>query len=434
MAPRHRIGRLLAFVVMTSAFIIGPFAAQAGAHPLSTTAVLLDLEPQAVAVTVELPVDRLAVAFDQPYTAANIMRPATLATLRGYVRAHMSASSDSLTVWTTAVGAARIDSVDGVDHLVLAATLTPSAGTVGDFTFHYDAIIDRIVSHRVFVSAREGHSSSYTTLAMLSWQSKSVPVRTVSSGVKTSAATGIRDSLRLGVHHIRTGSDHLLFLMMLLLPAPVMARGRRWVRRDDLTRAGRRVVHVVSAFAVGHSITLALGVFGLIHLPTRAVESGIALSVLVSAIHAIRPLVREGEVIIAGGFGLLHGMAFAALVDQLGLSRGGLVIDLLGFNLGIEIAQLLVVALVMPSLFVLSRTGSYGMVRTSLAVLGAVLATGWLGERTGLLSRNPLEPVSDVLVTHPLLLVAALAIGAGVAWSSSRRAPQELSWTPVPEG
>jgi hypothetical protein len=180
-------------------------------------------------------------------------------------------------------------------------------------------------------------------------------------------------------------------------------------------------VHVVSAFAVGHSITLALGAFGLIHLPTRAVESGIALSVLVSAIHAIRPLVRGGEVLIAGSFGLLHGLAFAALIDQLHLGRAGLVVDLLGFNLGIEIAQLLVVALVMPSLFVLSRTGSYRIVRPTLGALGAVFALGWLGERTGVQSSNRLEPVSEVLVNHPLLIAMALALGAGLAWLLSSR-------------
>ena len=419
---RHRTARLLTFVAMAFVLLIGPFAAQATAHPLSTTAVLLDLDRQAVAVTVELPVDRLAVAFNQPFTATSIMRPATLALIRTYVRDHMSASDDTATVWTTSVGSGRVESIDGVDHLVLQASLVPAAGTVANFTFHYDAILDRIVSHRIFVSAREGHTGTYTTLAMLSWQSPSVPVRTVGSGVKTSSQNGFLASLSLGVQHIRTGSDHLLFLFMLLLPAPLAVRGRQWIRRDDLTRAGWRVVHVVSAFAVGHSTTLVLGAVGLIHLPTRVIESGIALSVLVSATHAIRPLVRGGEMLIAGGFGLLHGLAFAALIDQLGLGRGGLIVDLLGFNLGIEVAQLLVVALVMPSLFVLSRTGSYGLVRTALGALGAVLAAAWLVERIGLLSHNPLEPVSDTLVNHPLLIAATLATGAGLARLFTRSA------------
>lgn len=75
-----------------------------------------------------------------------------------------------------------------------------------------------------------------------------------------------------------------------------------------------RVVHVVTAFAAGHSITLALAAFGLISVPTRIVESLIAVSIAVSGVQAIRTLVRGGEAWVAGSFGLMHGLAFAALL------------------------------------------------------------------------------------------------------------------------
>jgi hypothetical protein len=193
-------------------------------------------------------------------------------------------------------------------------------------------------------------------------------------------------------------------------------------------------VHVVTAFAVGHSVTLVLGVLGWVQLPTRLVESGIAVSVLVSALHAIRPLVRRGEVLIAGGFGLMHGLAFASLLSTLDLSRGGLVTTLLGFNLGIELTQLLVVALVMPSLMVLSRTPGYPLLRTGLATVGALLAAAWLAERSGLASGNPLEPVGDVLVNHPWALPLALA--ALAAACAGREAvlhrPRDAGRAPAP--
>ena len=415
--------RLLGGALLVVTLLGGLLATSATAHSISTSAVLLDVGRESVTADVELPVDRLAVAFDTPYTATRVLEPATLSMLRDYLRQHLTATDDSGRGWTTTVTGGRVASVDGVDHLVLRATLTPTAGSVGAFLLHDDAILDRIVSHRIFVSAREGRSGSYATLAMLSWQRQTVPVQTTAA----TAGTGFRASLQLGVHHIRTGSDHLLFLVMLLLPAPAVALGRRWVPRAGLRPASLRVVHVVSAFAVGHSLTLALGATGLLHLPARLVESGIGLSVLVSAVHAVRPLVRGGEVVIAGSFGLLHGLAFAALVGQLGLSRSGLVVDLLGFNLGIEVAQLLVLALMMPSLWVLSRTCAYTPVRTTAAVLGVLLSAGWLGERTGLLARNPLEPVGVQVVDHPLLLAAALALGAGLAWSTL--GPQEAAST-----
>jgi hypothetical protein len=190
-------------------------------------------------------------------------------------------------------------------------------------------------------------------------------------------------------------------------------------------------VHVVTAFAVGHSITLALGVLGLVHVPTRVVESGIALSILVSGVHALRPVVRGGEVWIASGFGLMHGLAFAALLGGLDLSRGSLLTELLGFNVGIELTQLIVVALVMPSLMVLSRTRAYPAVRMTLAGSGVVLAAAWLAERTTMIGANPLEPLSAALVTHPLLAAATLALVAALVWA--RRPWRAAPTAPSPQ-
>ena len=394
-------------------------ASTASAHPLSTSAVLLDVDSTAVTATVELPLDELSVARDQVLTASTVVEASTLAELRTYVQGHLSASDASGRSWSTVVTGGRVEPVDGVENLVLDASLTPASGPVGDFVLHDDVIVDRLMSHRVFVSGRYGDTGSYTTLAMLSWQTQSVPVASASPA-STSAAPageGFVAAVRLGIHHIATGSDHLLFLIMLLLPAPLVAAGRRWLARPDTglggaARSGVRVVHVVTAFAVGHSCTLVLGALGWVALPSRLVESGIALSVLVSAVHAVRPLVRRGEVLIAGGFGLLHGLAFAAILGGLDLSRTSLVTTLLGFNLGIELTQLLVVALVMPSLVLLSRTAAYPVLRVGLAGLGAVLATGWFAQRAGLVGVNPLEPVANLLVDHPVALAVCLAVCA----------------------
>ena len=401
-----RLGKVAA-LLLGVATLLGICAPQASAHPLNTSAVLLDVGTEDVTATIDLPLDQLSVALGTEMTAADVVSAQTLPGLRTYVQAHLSATDAAGRTWTTLVEGGRVAKVDGVANLVLNAILTPSVGTVGDFVLQYDAVMDKLVSHRVFVSGRYGHSGTYTTLAMLSWQTQSVPV----ASNRPAKSQGFVAAIRLGLHHIAEGSDHLLFLIMLLLPAPLMA-GRRWVRRPDLRGAGWRVLHVVTAFAVGHSITLALGALGWVHLPARLVESGIALSVLVSAIHAIRPLVRRGEVFIAGGFGLLHGLAFATLLGQLDLSRSNLVTTLLGFNVGIEIAQLLVVALVMPSLVLLSHTDVYPYFRTGTAASGAVLATGWLAERTQLIPRNPFEPVADLLVDHPLALAVGLAATA----------------------
>jgi hypothetical protein len=166
---------------------------------------------------------------------------------------------------------------------------------------------------------------------------------------------------------------------------------------------------------VGHSLTLALAASGVVHVPSRPVETLIAFSIAVSAVHAIRPLVARGEVLIAAGFGLVHGLAFASLIGDLGLDRGSLVTTLLGFNLGIELTQLLVVALMMPSLLVLAHTPHYPAFRLGVAVVGLVFSVSWMLERATLTSGDPFEGTQTWLVGHPLLVagtVATLAVAA----------------------
>jgi len=286
---------------------------------------------------------------------------------------------------------------------------------VRDLTLSYDGIVHHLTSHRVLVSVRATGAADHATAGVIDWR-----VHDVAIPVGSADAGGFLPSLHLGIEHIAEGADHLLFLVMLLLPAPLLAANGRWVRRDDLRRASWRVVHVVTAFAVGHTVTLVLGTVGLVHLDSRVVESLIAVSILASAGHAVRPLVPGGETAIAVGFGLVHGLAFAALIDQLGLGRGSLVVDLLGFNLGIEITQLLVVALLMPSLVLLSRTGLYRGVRVTLAVAGAALAAAWLVERVAGVTIGPLARLSAVLVAHPLAVAGVLAAAAVAGWSVPR--------------
>lgn len=188
----------------------------------------------------------------------------------------------------------------------------------------------------------------------------------------------------LGAHHIAEGYDHLLFLLALLLPAPLLAARRRWLAPRPARETFAKLAWIVTAFTIGHSTTLILAAFFGVRLPAQPVEAGIALSVLVSAIHAARPLFPGKEPVVAGLFGLVHGLAFATLVSNFGLGTTTRVVAILGFNLGIEAVQLGVVALALPVLLMLARWRHGHRARLALAVLTGIAALVWLTERLGL--------------------------------------------------
>ena len=194
-------------------------------------------------------------------------------------------------------------------------------------------------------------------------------------------SVGFGSLFRLGVRHIAEGTDHLLFLVVLLVPAPLIVVNRSWAGYALVRDSLPRILKVVTAFTVGHSLTLALAALGVVRVPSRPIELVIAVSILVSAAHAIRPLFPGREAVIAAFFGLIHGLAFASTLGQLGLDRWQRVASILGFNLGIESMQLIVVAATMPSLLLLSRTRAYPLFRISGALFAGFASLGWIAER-----------------------------------------------------
>ena len=185
-----------------------------------------------------------------------------------------------------------------------------------------------------------------------------------------------------GVWHIWIGFDHILFLLSLLLPVVLVRRVGRWHGVDQFGEALREVLWVVTSFTVAHSITLSLAALGLISLPSRLVESAIALSVVLAALNNLVPVVNQRRWLIAFLFGLIHGFGFASVLAELGLPQETLVLSLVGFNVGVEAGQLAIVAVFLPAAFWLRNTGFY---RRGIFVGGSLLtlliALVWLAER-----------------------------------------------------
>jgi hypothetical protein len=186
------------------------------------------------------------------------------------------------------------------------------------------------------------------------------------------------DYVRHGVWHIWIGFDHILFLLSLLLPAVLAARSHTF--RGALID----VLKVVTAFTLAHSLTLTLATLQVLALPSRWVESAIAASVLVAALNNIFPLLRGRRPLAAFVFGLIHGFGFAGVLADLGLPQGALALSLAGFNVGVELGQLAIVAAFLPLAFLVRATWFYRQLMTTGSVLIAIVAAAWLVERVAL--------------------------------------------------
>lgn len=171
----------------------------------------------------------------------------------------------------------------------------------------------------------------------------------------------------LGVEHIWTGYDHLLFLAGLLLTAPSL----------------RAMLLIVTGFTVAHSITLSAAALGLITLPSSLVEAAIAASIVFVGVENLWKPTTKRRVATTFTLGLIHGFGFAGLLAELGLPRGSLVLALAAFNGGVELGQAALVTVTLPLLLLLGRAPwwrSRAVPALSLAV--AAVGVYWLVDRT----------------------------------------------------
>lgn len=161
--------------------------------------------------------------------------------------------------------------------------------------------------------------------------------------------------LKLGIEHIFTGYDHLAFLVGLLI----------------MTTTLLSLVKVVTSFTIAHSVTLALATFGIVSLPSRLIESLIALSIAYIAIENFtgKTLVHRWKITFL--FGLVHGFGFSNVLKEMMLTRKALAISLFSFNAGVETGQLVFVGLVFPAVFYFaaSRWKQSFLSATSLAIM-----------------------------------------------------------------
>lgn len=184
-----------------------------------------------------------------------------------------------------------------------------------------------------------------------------------------------------GIWHIFIGLDHILFLVATLLTVNLFRKNKRWEKEQSKKLIIKSTVILVSTFTLAHSITLTATALDFISLDSRIVELGIAISVVITAINNVYPIImRLG--FITFGFGLLHGMGFASVFGDLNAESGSLAMNVLAFNIGVELGQLVIVALLLPLLILLRNLKAYSKAIMPIASsIIAVIAINWTLQR-----------------------------------------------------
>jgi HupE / UreJ protein len=402
----------------------------ATAHPMPSSILMLDIAEKNINTELQMPLSELQLAMNidlgqNPENQLDTYRKA----IQDYLFNHIKIKD-----WNVAIGDIQLS--DGNqeasgDYKELSAkiTLTPNdLKNLKNFELHYDVIAHQVVTHETLVSIRNDWKSGIygENAAQIGVIAVDIPTNTIKPFIvkqeEGSTWKGFLAMFQLGMSHIKEGTDHLLFLLVLLLPAPLLADRKRWSNYGGLKYSFGKLVRIITAFTIGHSITLLFGTLGWIPFSSRWIEIAIAFSILVSAIHALFPIFYKKEIYIAAGFGLIHGLAFSNTLSNMPLSTTQMGLSILGFNLGIEAMQLFVMCLVLPFLLIICSKNeqNYAYTRIFGAIFAIVAALAWVVERISA-TPNFISTLLEKAPDYTWWIVADVAILAVLSWVMSLR-------------
>jgi hypothetical protein len=270
-------------------------------------------------------------------------------------------------------GAYSVLPIEGMCEGAEAATLTVD----------YRLLFDLDAQHRGLLKLTD---HGRTVSALLSADQPTQRFAPRAAKARTALSTFL-DFVADGIKHIAIGFDHILFLVALLLPAVLKRETGMWLPVAAMGKALWAVASIVTAFTVAHSITLSLATLGILAPPSRLVEALIAVTVMLTAIDNIVPIfpdaLQNRRWLVAFAFGLIHGFGFANVLQELSLPQDALMISLVGFNVGVELGQLMIVGIVLPIIYTLRNQPAYPrwVLKGGSYAIGTV-AIGWLLERT----------------------------------------------------
>ena len=386
-------------------------ASAASAHSGNQSYVYLDIYDSTIEGRVEYPVEDLneVLGLDLPSDPEGALEgaEANLAIIQAYSAEHLALAELSGASWPLIFGGVETLDVGNSSYIIVDFMVDREFVSVPrEFTVAYDGIMHaKPERDALLIIGTDWGSGTFNNEAsgLLRYTADNT-VQNVDLG-ETSFFRGLMGVIGLGVEHIRIGTDHILFILALVLPAVlVYTRLVGWQPSPSFGASLWRVLKIVTMFTIAHTITLTLGGLGLVEFPPALVETVIAVSIALAALHNIRPLFINKEWLIAFGFGLFHGFGFAGLLSDLGLTQSRQFVSLLGFNLGIEIGQAVIILLLFPALFLARRTRLYlPAMYLGSAILIAVAAAWALDRALGI--NVGVDEVVDRVVLWPRSLV-----------------------------
>ena len=385
------------------AALIAILAAPLAAHSTPNSEVRLTVSEGRVVADIIVPQGEYAFGSGNPVGGS----PRSIRLARRYLTDHIDVATPGGEPWTVSIGTVEFVQTDGPRDLrAIAYFMPPGSAATSNFTIDWQVLIDELPGHfALFLHNAEVAGDNDIIIGAV--RSGTGPLEVTIA--KQGTLAPLTAAIGLGAHHILEGYDHLLFMFVLLLPAPLLVQAGSWAGNRSTRETVVKLAQIVTAFTIGHSLTLIAATFGRWSLPTAPVEIAIAVSVFVSAMHAARPILPGKEPIIALVFGLVHGLAFATLVQEAQAGMTSSALTLLGFNLGIELVQLTIVASVVPSLLILSRYRLYANIRQALAYLGIAAAAAWIVNRTTGLAEGVVAAI-ETAMSHAAWLVFAAAL------------------------
>jgi hypothetical protein len=411
-------------VIMVGLVFLGNVvgAATASAHAIDRSYLWLYFEDGQVSGRMEMPFDDLEdlLGVDLPATDRAVGDAAVAAqidVIRPYAMDHL-AIGDGAIDWNVRWTDARSEAVNEGGWASLGFVVDEDFDTLPEaLTVTFDPLLEQNPNHRGFlIIARDWESGTYRNIggevsAIFGQDDSTQRIER-----DPSFLTGFIGTVELGIEHIEIGPDHILFIIALVLPAVVLFRPDDPFEPTASFGGGLwRVLKVATMFTVAHSITLLLGGFEIIEVPSAPVEILIAISIVAAALHNFYPIFRNKEWALAFAFGLFHGLGFAGLLADLGLTQNNRIWSLLGFNLGVEIGQVIVILLVFPMLYLLRRTSVYPWVLFGGSIALALFASAWAVERTAnWLSGGELAFFTDRLVEEAVAWPRALWLAFGL--------------------